>query len=262
MIDGAGSIGPPNWRGQALRTRSERWFEKVFELIRSGAVPVADGSPVHVIAWHREPDGNLLSGKTAAVELLNLLRPTVAIAQWVVFAAHALYRHPQWRARLREGGEEEQFVQEVRRYYPFFPFVAGRVRRPFDWGGYRFTPGLRVLLDLFGTNRDARSWEQPELFRPERFRERTPGQFELIPQGGGDHDQGHRCAGEGATIRLLKVALQGLIHMEYRVPEQNLRINLSRMPAKPESGFVMADVRGQDGRRPRLSKTGFQGTGI
>lgn len=56
----------------------------------------------------------------------------VAIARYCAFIVHALHLHPQERERLAVGGEDHctAFVNEVRRYYPFFPMVAARVRRP------------------------------------------------------------------------------------------------------------------------------------
>ncbi len=42
----------------------------------------------------------------------------------------------------------------------------------------------------------------------------------------------------------MKVALSSLTSsMQHDVPEQDLRINLSRMPAIPESRFVISNVR-------------------
>lgn len=67
--------------------------------------------------------------------------------------------------------------------------------------------------------------------------------FNFIPQGGGDHYQGHRCPGEWITLELLKAASCLLTRaMRYDVPEQDLRVDLSRMPAIPESGFVIRNV--------------------
>src|SRR5690606_9683065 len=133
---------------------------------------------------------------------------------------------------------------EVRRFYPFFPFVGARAGGDFEWGGYRIPSGARVLLDLYGTNHDARWWPQPGQFQPERFRDWDGDPFTLIPQGGGDHYAGHRCAGEWLTIALMKTALEFLTtSIRYDVPAQDLRVSLSRMPAAPASGFVMSNVR-------------------
>ena len=57
--------------------------------------------------------------KVAAVELLNVVRPIVAVSAFIAQAAHALHRHPEWRQKLKDDeGQLEPFVQEVRRLYP------------------------------------------------------------------------------------------------------------------------------------------------
>ncbi|WP_230530893.1 cytochrome P450 [Microvirga roseola] len=246
MVDGAGKVGPRNWRGMALRRRSERWARSIIEGIRSGTVKIPEKAPAHVIALHRNQDGAHLDVKVAAVELINVLRPTVAVARFIVLGALAMHEHPTFASRLRTGDDEdiELFIQEIRRFYPFFPLVAGRVLQDFDWKGYRFEKGAWVLLDIYGTNRDPRTWNEPERFDPDRFRSWDGSAFNFIPQGGGDHYAGHRCAGEWITIELMKQALRLLAReMRYDVPEQDLRIDLAYMPALPESAFRIANVR-------------------
>lgn len=85
---------------------------------------------------------------------MDVLRPMVAIALYVTFAALALHKHSECWQKLQddEDNYSELFVQEVRRFYPFFPFAAARVRQPFGWQDYLFPKGTRVLLDLYGTN--------------------------------------------------------------------------------------------------------------
>lgn len=246
MIDGAGAVGPRNWRGLLLRVRTERWIRDVIEKVRAGELTVAEESAAHAIAWYRDPDGELLDTKVAAVEMINLLRPTVAVAWYVTFAALALHEHPACRPRLEAGDGDylECFVQEVRRFYPFFPLVGGRVQNGFEWKGYHFAQGIWVLLDLYGTNHDARVWDEPDVFRPERFRRWDRNAFNFISQGGGDHHESHRCPGEWITIELMKRAVTLLtMAMDYDVPEQDLRVDLSRMPAIPKSRFVITNAR-------------------
>ena len=246
MIDGAGSVGPRNWRGHLLRARTERWARRIIERVRAGDIEPPEESAAHVIAWHRDRQGQLLDVKVAAVELINVLRPTVAVARFITFAALALHQHPDVRQQLQRGGEayRERFVQEVRRFYPFFPCIGGRVREAFTWRGHRFEEGAWVLLDLYGTDHDARLWEAPQAFRPERFEEWDGSAFNFIPQGGGDLFAGHRCAGEWITIALMKHAVRLLTEtMQYDVPDQDLHVPLSRMPTIPRSRFVMHNVR-------------------
>ncbi len=199
-----------------------------------------------MISSHRGLDGQLLKVETAAVEVIHILRPTVAVSRFVTFAALALHQHPQWRERLRTGGEDDLriFVQEVRRVSPFFPLITGRVDQPFEWRGRQFAKGDWVMLDLFGTNHDPRSWQRPDEFDPERFRDWNGNPFAFIPQGGGDYLQDHRCAGEWITIELMRTAVRLLTReMDYDVPEQNLKVWYPRMPAVPQSGFVICNAR-------------------
>jgi fatty-acid peroxygenase len=153
----------------------------------------------------------------------------------------ALHEHPEARHPIAAGDAAYLlwFVQEVRRLSPFFPFIAGRVCNPFEWRGYEFANGAWVILDLYGTNRDPRSWSDPAQFRPERFIE-PPNAFELVPQGAGDVRFTHRCPGENLTVQLMQTAVQLLVRsMRYHVPRQDLTVDLARIPALPRSGFVM-----------------------
>ena len=189
MIDGAGAFGPRNWWGMLLRARTDRWIRGVIERVRTGKIEVREGSAANVIAWHRELSGELLDAEVAAAELLDVLRPTVAVARFVTFAALALHEHQDSRQRIQEGDNDylELFVHEVRRFYPFIPFVAGRVLEEFVWRGCRFEKGTWVLLDLYGTNHDVRIWDEPQSFRPERFRQWNGSAFNFIAQGAGNH---------------------------------------------------------------------------
>jgi len=138
----------------------------------------------------------------------------------------------------------EMFVQEVRRYYPFTPFLGAITRKNFMWKGYNFKKGTLVILDVYGINHDARIWENPYKFSPERFSEKREHLFDFIPQGGGDPSKGHRCPGEGITIDLMKVSLDFLVNkLEFKIPAQKLRYSLVKIPSLPESGFIMRNIK-------------------
>lgn len=244
MIDGSGSIGQRHWKARSARKRSEEWISDLIKKIRTEELDVAKGSAIHTFATHRDLNGNLLNEQIAAVELLNILRPSVAVSRYIIFSALALHQYPEYRQKLLDDEHLlPHFVNEVRRFYPFFPFVAAIVRKDFTWNGYSFPSGRRVLLDLYGTNHDADLWKNPGRFRPERFAEREPGSFDLIPQGGGSHHHNHRCAGEWITLAMMKTAVNLLTKsIQYEVPDQNLQIDLSRIPAIPESRFIIKNV--------------------
>lgn len=196
-------------RARWARRRAERWLADLVVRTRSGEMSPPAGSALQRVAWHRNLDGSLLSPHVAAVELLNVLRPTVAVSVYIVWAVFALMQHPVCRHRLEDGNEHYLlcFLQEVRRYYPFFPAVAGRLKRDVVWNGLRLRKGQRALLDLHGTNHDPRSWHLPEEFMPERFFCGPPSSFAFVPQGGATAERHHRCPGEGLAVALPSWAL-------------------------------------------------------
>jgi fatty-acid peroxygenase len=110
MIDGAGAIGPRNIRGHLARRRAEAWLQGIVERLRAGELEVAHGSAAQVIADHRGSDGELLEPEVATVELINVLRPTVAVGRFVMFAALALHEHPDSRDAVR-GGEHDHVIR-------------------------------------------------------------------------------------------------------------------------------------------------------
>jgi fatty-acid peroxygenase len=86
-------------------------------------------------------------------------------------------------------------------------------------------------------------WDHPDVFEPERFKNRQIKPFDFLAQGGGDPNLGHRCPGEWITIETLKTVLGFLVEkIDYNVPKQDLSYKLSRMPTLPKSGFVMGKV--------------------
>ncbi|RIV39101.1 cytochrome P450 [Micromonospora radicis] len=255
MVDGFGTAGPRHWRARRARVRRERWLAGLVTGIRDGRVGAPPNSALVAVAEHREADGRLLDPRVAAVELLNILRPTAAVTWFVTFAGHALHRWPRYRDRLAAGDSTfaEAFAHEVRRFYPFAPFVGGRAVTDLTWQGTEIPAGAIVLLDLYGQNHDARLWPDPYRFDPDRFVGREIGAFDLIPQGGGDPRTGHRCPGEQITVALLRALSIRLARLDYQVPDQDLDIPLHRIPTRPNSGVEIVVVAA---RRPALRHAG------
>lgn len=252
LIDSAGRVGPGYWRGVLARRRAERRLGRLVQGVRDQTAPTSSEVLERLAAHRDEPDGAPLPPRVAAVELLNLLRPVVAIERYITFAALALHENPAWRERLRGGTDHdrERFVQEVRRRYPFFPAVAAVTDAPVTLAGQDIPHRCRVVLDLYGTDRDPRTYPHPERFDPDRF-EAMPGEFAFIPQGGGDPALGHRCPGEPLTVDVMKAAVGMLVdELDYEVPPQDLRVSTRRMPTGPASGFLITRVRsrGRDTR--------------
>lgn len=247
IFDSAES-GKKYFLSRPSRKSAEGWITDLVKEVRAGKHQELEGSPLYVITHFRDMDGKLLNPHIAAVEILNLLKPTVALSLYFVFSLHALHLHPESRQRLKaqETGFLDNFVNEVRRFYPFFPALHAKVRQDFKWGRLQFKKGTRVMLDIYGINHDSRIWERPNEFNPDRFKKWSMSPFDFIPQGVGDHMMDHRCPGELFTIELMRTFVEYFVmNISYEVPPQDLQVQMNRLPAMPKSHMILRELRKQ-----------------
>jgi fatty-acid peroxygenase len=241
VVDGFGFSPRAYARGWASRVRLDRWAAGVIADTRRGRREAAPGTVLHQLALG---EGAGLSEQVAGVELLNVLRPTVAVAWLGTYAVQALTEHPEEAVALAlpdAHHERWAFAQEVRRLCPFVPALAARVHRRTEWQGHVLEPGSFVVLDVPATNNDPARWARPEEFRPSRFLERPPSAYDLVPQGGGEVATGHRCPGEGVTLSLLDRTLFRFSRMGYSVITGP--VDLHRMPTLPPHGLRLSECR-------------------
>ena len=246
IVDGFGTPVLPYVRARAARRRADRWAAALVDDVRRGARQPPPGSAAEVMAGARDRSGELLPAHTAAVELLNVLRPTVAVSYFVVFAALELEANPDLNDACAAGDPEavRRFGQEVRRLSPFVPLLGARARCPFSWHGHRVEPGDRLLLDVYGTNHDLDTWTDGDTFDPDRFRARDErDRPDFIPQGGGPVDTGHRCPGEGIALAALDEMIPRMARLDWRIHPTDRTLSLHRMPARPSRGLRLLDVR-------------------
>src|SRR5699024_7280155 len=150
----------------------------------------------------------------------------------------------KWRETFAASDESdlEPFVQEVRRYYSFFPVIAGRVNEPFSWGGHRFKKDNWVVVGIYGTCHDGRLWNNPDSFQPERCRglDWAEDIYAVVAQAAAHQIWYLRWRGEWSTIGILKRAVRKLSLSDFSMPLQDLSSPLIRMPALPRSGVIVA----------------------
>jgi fatty-acid peroxygenase len=260
-VDEAGTAGPGYLKGLAARRRLDRWTRATIAGVRSGAIAAPEGSPLDVIARWRDEAGDPLPEPVAATELNNATRPAVAVCWLVVHCAHALTTRPGLAPRVgADAAFRHGFVQEVRRLYPFAPLLAARARKGFDWRGHRFEAGDLVVIDLYGTSRGPH-WEDPDAFRPERHLGSEPGPFDMIPQGGGGHEAGHRCPGEWITIRAMEIWSRWLAGPLTVAAGDDPSYDMGTFPALPRDEFRLAGwdeaaVRGEGSATTELAGPG------
>ncbi|MGP1358519.1 cytochrome P450 [Roseicyclus sp.] len=241
MSADAGSFGPATATALARRRQMETCLTEEVQRTRAEG---ADGdSPLGELLRARNADGTQLDDASVVVELLNLLRPIVAVGRYIAFATAVLVREPRWRARLADAAALRGFCEEVRRISPFFPFTAARVTKPQNFEGLGLAPGDWVLADLWGTLHDPRLFPDPHAFRPDRDLDWARQDHRFVPQGGGAVETTHRCPGEKVTLALMEAALRVLTRdLDWEAPGQNLSARLDRIPSRPESGVRLTAI--------------------
>lgn len=239
MVDGFGFAGTAYLRGWRSRLLLERWARRLVRTTRDGTLLVRRDRPLAIIAGHEE-----LDDRTAAVELINVLRPTVAVAWPATMAIADLLVRPD-REALVNGPNLRAYVHECRRLQPFAPVLAGRIRHSTDVRGVEVREGDLIILDVIGTHTDPRTWSvgsvgtlegehtSASTFDPRHFAGGEPSPYAFVPQGGGDPATGHRCPGEPLTVRLLETTLREVVRHDLR-PLTTGTLDLSRIPTLPD----------------------------
>ena len=166
----------------------------------------------------RDEDGQAMSDEELRDELVTLLlagHETTATS--VAWAVERLVRHPDKLERLvqeidaeADGGGDEYMtavVQETLRVRPVVPIVVRVLQEQLQVGANVLPAGTRVVPSIYLTNRNARVYEQPAEFRPERFLDSAPETFSWIPFGGGIR----RCIGASFALLEMKLILRTVL---------------------------------------------------
>lgn len=234
-------------KGVDNRKKSEKWAQSLIENARINPVAGKEDVALYAFAKATDDHGELLPIDVAAVELLNVIRPTVALTVWIALMGHALFSRPDIYQRLHAEFDQLQdsFIQEMRRYYPFFPMLPAFAIQDVEVDGYLIPKDSWVVLDLYGTNHDDRMIETPEVFRISRYLGKEKHisydeEYEMIAQGGGEFKTMHRCAGEWITLHTLRVFSDQLVNKyQFSIPEQDWNIPMNQFPTYPKSKALL-----------------------
>lgn len=247
MISGAVTSPVDHLKGVKDRNESEKWAQELIEEAREHPVPGKENLALYTFANATDLDGELLPVEVATVELLNIIRPTVALTVWVALMGHALFSKNNVYEKLKSDFDtlQDPFIQEMRRYYPFFPMLPAVAVRDVEVDGYTIPKDSWVVLDVYGTNHDERTISSPEKFNIQRYVGRAKDisyeeEYEMIAQGGGKFREMHRCAGEWITLHSMRVFSDQLVNkFEFTAPEQDWTIPMNQFPTYPNSKTLL-----------------------
>lgn len=217
----------------------------------------------------RDDDGLGMDADQIRDEVATLLlagHETTALS--LSYASYLLARHPEQQARLhaeldavlgtREPGLDDlpslrftdAVIRESMRLLPPAWSVGREVVEPFDLRGYRISKGEQILMSQWVTHRDARWFEEPRAFRPQRWLEPSPQRpkFAYFPFGGGPRI----CVGNHFAMMSAVLGLATLARGLHFHTTDHTRLQL--VPAvtlRPDGGITLwVTRRGTDGQLP------------
>jgi cytochrome P450/tellurite resistance protein len=221
------------------------------------ATPMDDG--LERMLAHRDEHGAAMTDENAVMELHHIF-----IAGYIVFAelssllvtldrkpelrdalaAEVLEKAPAGAFTLRQLASNEalnRVVQETKRTTPVVPLAFGKARTSFELGGFRIAEGTMLYWAPFAHHQDAAIYPSPKTFDAERFdakrAEHGRHAFAFAPQGMGPAT-GHKCPGVDYATLLMQVFTAVLLRdYAYDLPEQDLSLDLSRIPPEPRDGL-------------------------
>lgn len=200
--------------GKALEVLDVRIYEEISRRRSQGDLDERTDI-LSLLMQARDEDGEAMTDGELRDELVTLLlagHETTATA--VAWAVERLVRHPEKLRRLQAeiaAGESEEYlnavVNETLRVRPVVPIVVRLLKQSMDVGIYTLPAETRVAPSIYLTNRNARVYEQPAEFRPERFLGTSPETFSWIPFGGGIR----RCIGASFALLEMKLMLRTML---------------------------------------------------
>ncbi|MGH8427866.1 MAG: cytochrome P450 [Gammaproteobacteria bacterium] len=131
-----------------------------------------------------------------------------------------------------------QVVQEAMRLYPPSWGIGRENRKPFTLGGYRIRRHSQIMMMQLYLHHDARYFEQPEEFRPERFAKELPpcARQAYFPFGGGSRV----CIGAGFAMTEVVLVLATLARHWRFVPPPGPEVELqTAITLRPRHGIPM-----------------------
>ena len=234
------SWGPRSPWGR-FRQRVRQADTAIYEEIRARrADPDAAerGDVMSLLLQARDEEGEPLSDSELRDELVTLLvaghETTATSLAWTL---ERITRHPEVLARLEDDPDGEYLdavINESLRLRPVVPAVARMLTQPVELGGYELPAGVSIVPSIYLTHRRPDIYPQPLAFKPERFIENPPSNFEFLPFGGGVR----RCLGASFAQFEMKIVLGTIMrHARVRAPHSRAeRVTRRSITFAPSSG--------------------------
>jgi cytochrome P450 len=215
----------PGHRGTKAATRTiDRVIMRIIRERRASSEDTGDLLSMLLMAV--DESGSGMTDKQARDEAVTLFiaghETTASALAWVWYLIAA---HPEVETKLREEIDAlgdlsptfadlprlsytQQIIKETMRLYPPTWLFPREAIEPVELGGYTLEKGSLVHLVPYIVQRDARFFEQPLEFRPERFAdEKSIPDYAYFPFGGGPRV----CIGNSFTLMEMQLMIATIL---------------------------------------------------
>ncbi len=208
-----GGITPYARLRKLLAELDSLFFDAIVERQASSDDRASDA--LSLLCAATDESGTPLSNSQIRDELLTMImagyETTTSALAW---SFERLLRSPEVLQRLLEeidrGGDEylDAVVSEVLRMRPVVPVVVRKTREDLDLNGHLISSGSVLMVAIYLLHRDPDLFEDPDVFRPERF---LPHEADgaWLPFGGGVR----RCLGASFAQLEMKVVIRTVLSM-------------------------------------------------
>ena len=213
------------------------------------------GDLLSMLLRAQDEDGTQMTDRQLRDEVMTLFiagHETTALT--LTWAWYLLAQNPEAEKKLHAELEEvlggrapsvddlprlrycEWIVKESMRLYPPAWGVGREAVRDCEVGGYRIPEGMQIFTFQWVVQRDARWYDEPESFRPERWREEVAARlpkFAYFPFGGGPR----QCIGNSfATMEAVLVLSTIARRFRLRLADSHAVELLPAMSLRPKGG--------------------------
>jgi cytochrome P450 len=137
----------------------------------------------------------------------------------------------------------QMVIKETMRLEPIVSVIPRAVIEPLELGGYKLEPNSVVFLSVYNLHHDARWWQEPFCFDPERFEKEQEAQipkYAYLPFGGGPRI----CIGNHFALMEAQILL-ALLVSRFRLEHigEATVTPLRRITTEPQGGLTMRVTR-------------------
>jgi len=181
---------PFRWKAEAALARLNSFIYGLIAQRRASGVDKGDLLSMLLLSTDEDTGKHLTDQETRDEAITLFLAGHETTAQAMAWSWYLLARNPQYFARLREEGEPFalRVMKESMRLYPPAFVLARSALRDTSVGGFTVRKDELVLIAPWLIHRDARFFDDPLRFDPDRFlpeREAQLPRFAYMPFGGG-----------------------------------------------------------------------------